>query len=84
MYIQCMKDGKCFDRYINGVLLDTKQTIPVSANIGIFPESNMLVCVYPTQNADIRWRDNYGETHVSHIYEGKGIAVNKKFLVNEQ
>lgn len=81
MYIQCMKDNECYDRYMTGTLLNPKQKIPVLTNVEPIPHSDVLVCVYPLADTDVKWKDSFGDLHTSHLYKGQGIAVNKKFLV---
>jgi len=83
MYIQCVKNNECYDRYITGNLLDPNQRIPVSTNVEAIPQSEVLVCVYPLQDTEVKWKDNFGDTHIAYLFKGKGVAVNKKFLVNE-
>lgn len=83
MYIQCVKNGECYDRYITGSLLDPNQRILVSTNVETIPQSEVFVCVYPLQDTEVKWKDSFGDTHTSYLFKGKGVAVNKKFLVKE-
>ena len=83
MYIQCMKDNECYDRYITGNLLNPKQKIPVSSNVEIIPSSEVLVCVYPLEDTEVKWKDSVGDLHVSRLHKGQGVAVSRKFLVKE-
>lgn len=78
--VVCMKNGRCFDRYISGKLENENQEFEVVLKPSdVFLGKNIVMAV-PTADTDIRWKDESGISHTSHLYAGNAIAVPKEFI----
>ena len=77
--VVCMKNGKCFDRFITGTLQNEQQEFLISDEIKEL-EGTSLVGVKPTEDTEIHWTDRMNETHITHLCAGHFFAVLPEFI----
>lgn len=71
-------NGKAFSENINGTLENPTLEVEVY-DVKPFIGNKFLVTLY--YDTDVRWTDNYGESHTQHLLHGSTIIIDKEFLV---
>lgn len=80
MRIKCEVGGEKFDRYISGSLVNPDQTIECDRKIDPI-DSGSLIAAYPVADTEVKWVDEFGDSHISELLKGRPFAVHRKFVV---
>ncbi len=76
--IVCMKNGKCFDRFISGTLDNEQQEFAIADEVKEL--CGGMVAATVLTNVDIPWTGACDEKHYARLVAGQQIAVKPEFI----